>query len=192
MAKLGLVFKPRKRRSSATYHIAENFAQGFRKRHGKRRGGAIGLFRLVFTAGSLCLGMAAVFVALHYVPAYLSPAVVLRVSDLDQDVMANRADGALGALAPYWDSLQTRRTYVWAGETIDVQYALENNSGVEIEIRRCASQFVIEVFSCNVESKQKIVLSGKNGLHKLRFDESGFYHFSENLTGNGRVIWRRS
>ncbi len=186
------IFKSKKRRSSATYHIKENFAQGFRKRHGKRRGGAIGLFRLLFSASSLCLGFGAIFVALHYVPAYLTPGNVMRVSDLDRKVMTNTTDGALGVLAPYWDSLQTRRTYVWAGDTIAVEYALENSNSLQLNIKRCASQIVLEVFACNIVSEQTINLSGQRGMHRFRLNEAGFYYFSEVHSGNGQVVWRRN
>lgn len=187
MSKSGrLVFK--KRRKSATFHVEEDFGAAWRKRNTRRR---MGLGRALGTGTSLCLALAVGFVAMHYLPAYLSPSSVVRVSDLDEQALAERPEGLMGIVAPYWQSLQTRRSYMWSGDGVEVKYTRAAGESLELVVQRCARQIVVEVFNCTVEAQQVIRVDAVTGHHRLYLSEPGFYRFREQGGDGSRVIWRR-
>ena len=187
MSKTGRRLGFKKRRKLATFHVEDDFSAGWRKRNVKR----MGYGRTVFTAFSLVLGLGSGYVALHYLPAVVSPSHVLRVSDLDQQSLAKKPKGLMAYVAPYWTSLQSRRSYIWSGESVEVQYRLEKGNKLDLVVERCARQVVREVFDCQVVSREEIRVTGRSGIHRLSFSEPGFYHFREKKSGGSRVIWRR-
>lgn len=188
MSKAGRLLFNRKRTSSATFHVDEDFSAGWRRRHEPVR---MGYGRTVFSAVSLTLGLGLAYVALHYVPAFVSPAQVVRISDLDERSLKADTDGLAGTLAPLWTSLQTRRSYIWEGESIEVQYTLPANTEVDLVVERCARQIVREVFACTPVSQQVVTVRGPRGQERLYFGEPGFYRFRESGSVDARVIWRR-
>jgi hypothetical protein len=192
MINSGRVFASPKRTTLANFEAHESLTAGFRRRYRKQTQTRMGWRRALFSALSICLGLASTFVALHYVPAHLSPGTLIRVSDLDTQVLDGEATGFLAVLEPYWDSLQTRRTYVWAGETIEVKFERHAQDNLQLVVKRCASQLVLEVFACNVESQDVFSVSRSRGQQKLKIYESGFYHFAEIQNSQSRVIWRRA
>lgn len=178
----------KKRRKSATFHVDEDFSAGWRKRNARR----MGFGRAVFSALSISLGLGSAYMAMHYIPAYMSPSQVIRVSDIDEQSISRKNDGVAAILAPYWRSLQSRRSYIWSGESLEVQYQLDAGQSLDLVIERCARKIVIEMFNCEVVSQQTVRVDGRNGVHRLRFKEPGFYHFRERQIGaSSRVIWRR-
>lgn len=191
MINSGRSFASSDRPRLATLEMHEDLIRGFRRRRNQKPAKRMGWTRAILSAASICLGLGATFIALHYVPAHLSPGHFIRISDMDKKVIEDQAEGVLKVLSPYWDSLQTRRTYVWAGETVDIHYTLQGDEHLQLVVKRCASQIVIEVFACNVEDQQIFPVSSKRGRQRLTFRQSGFYHFDEIQKGDARVIWRR-
>ena len=187
MSKTGRMTFRKRRKSSATFHVDEDFSAGWRKRSQQPK---LGVARTLGTAVSLCLGLTAIYVSLHYVPAYASPSQVIRVSDLDEKALEDSPKGAMAYIAPLWQSLQSRRSYVWSGESIEAQFR-GAQGGLDLVVERCARQIVLEIFDCKVESREVLRVSGKAGKKRLRLSEPGFYRFSEQNRGDARVIWRR-
>ena len=178
----------RKRRKSVTFHVDENFGEAWRKRNASR---PLGLTRALMTGVTLCFSLGAVFTALHYIPAQVSPSQLLRVSDMDRTMLSDNAEGVMAWVAPYWDSLQTRRTFIRGGEAVEVRFQLDRGQVLDLVVERCARQIVREVFDCQVESQQVVRVDGTRGLHRFQFKTSGFYRFREIQDTQSRVVWRR-
>ena len=189
MSKTGRHIFKRKRKSSVTFHVDEDFSKGWRKRAAGRR---LGLARTLGTAASLVTALSAAFVAMHYLPATLSPSQVLRVSDVDQQALRERPDGAMAWIAPYWSSIQTRRSYLWDGEAVDVRYSVPEGQSVDLVVQQCARQWVVEVFRCRVVSQQRLTVNGAHGQKRLYVGSEGFYRFREIGPAGHQVIWRRA
>lgn len=188
MSKVGRRLFTKKRRASATFHVDEDFGASWRRRNRPQR---LGLARTLMTGLTLSFAGATVFVALHYVPAKVSPTQIMRVSDLDETMLSDRATGFMSLIAPYWDSLQSRRTYVRAGDTVEVQYRIDGGQTLDLVVERCARQWVREVFNCNVEAQQVVRVDRRRGHHRFQFNAEGFYRFREVQSQESRVIWRR-
>ena len=189
MARFHLM-KGRKRRASVTFHIDEDFSAGYRRRHAGR---SLGLGRTFSTALTWIFALGTIYVSLHYVPAFLSPSQIVRVSDADEKMMSEERGPVMSVLGPYWDSLLARRSYIWRNESMEVQYLREGGTSLTLYVERCARKPVLEVFRCDVVSQQRIDITGKSGSRILTMGEPGFYQFREEYSGPmPRVIWRRA
>lgn len=179
----------RKRKASATFLIDEDFSAGYRKR--RRR--SLGVGRTFATALTWIFALGTIYISLHYVPAFLSPSQVVRISDADENAMAKERGPVMSIVGPYWDSLLARRSYIWRNEAMEVQYLLDGSSTLTLIVERCARKPVLEVFRCDVMSQQRIGISSRDGSQILTIGEPGFYQFREEYTGpEPRVVWRRA
>ena len=188
MAKFQLM-RRRKPKTSATFHVDEDFSAGWRRRHAK----PLGLTRTLFTALTLTFAMGSIYVALHYVPAFMSPSQVVRVSNADEVTMTKDRGPIMSVIGPYWDSLLARRTYVWQNERMEVRYARGAATDLSLIVERCARKPVMEVFRCDVVSQQRIAVDKGTGVQMLTIGQPGFYQFREEYSGEmPRVVWRRA
>jgi len=189
MAVFGLKMKRQRGKASATYHIDTP------AKHGKKK---IGLSRSLGSAVSLIIGGFMFYIALHYIPAYLGFQKVVAMSDLDTSASRLAKDDPVSLLSAYLDPFRLKRTYLRAGQTIQVQYVLPEGTELKIYINRCRSAFIVEIFQCDVVSQEKaIVKNDKVGTQHFQFQEAGFYLFDEVVDQgntperNYRVVWSR-
>ena len=192
MALFGMEMKRRKK-AIGGFH-AQYIDKNARK---KRR--AMGLGRTFGSATTLIIGGAMCYVALHYIPAYLGLNKILSFSDLDTTASVAPESSQWAALSSYADAFRFKRTYLRQGQSIQAQYALPDGAKLDLVIQRCQPAFIVEIFKCQVISEETArVVGDKDGTHRFRFPESGFYRFDEKVTlapnnvKNYRVIWSRA
>ena len=192
MARFGLKLKRRYKKKSGSYHTDY---QDLRSNPKKKK---MGIGRTMGSAGSLILGAFSFYVALHYIPAYLGLQKVIAFSELDNSAARLAKDDELSVLSAYMDPLRIKRTYLRAGQSMQVQYALPEGSNMEIKINRCRAAFIVEIFKCDIVSQKKLVVKNdKVGTQRFTFEEKGFYLFDETVIQKTakqqkfRVVWSR-
>lgn len=166
--------------------------------YSRKAGEPMGSPRTLGTVISILLGLTLCYAGLHYVPTLLKPAAVVdsvvspaQGSQLDMDRDRVKRVGA------YAQNFFLRRTYLRAGQGLQVNYDLPVGTELELQIRQCRRLFIIEVFHCHLVSEETITISNRTeGRRGLRFPEAGFYHFSETvrtpIPGEPyQVIWSR-
>lgn len=192
MALFGMTMKPRDKRSVGGYH-KDNFDLPKNRKTKK-----MGLFRSVGTAASLLLGGSMFYIGLHYIPAYLGLEKIVAYSELDNSAARLTKDDPVSLLSAYIDPFRLKRTYLRAGQSIQVQYALPEGAELEININRCKPAFIVEIFKCDVVSqKTAIVKNDETGTQRFKFQDAGFYFFDETIQKNVqnkkyRVVWSRT
>ena len=156
----------------------------------RHRQGAMGPGRFVGSWLALMLGLFSAYTAMHYVPAFRSTDVV--------ESKQNRSDALMAVddghpFTPYIDHLQLKRTYVKPGSTLSVQYRTDGTP-VDLYITQCRNIPVVEVYSCDPVAVREVKVSDRSGRREFRFQDGGFYHFSEKASDDARyrVVWRRT
>jgi len=194
MARFGINVKRRTKRT-ATFHV-----DNITSRDKLKANRTMSNTRLVGTAISLTLGGLMCFSAMHYAPAYMGSNEVLSLSNLDS-AAARMIPGKnnRNMLTPYMDLFEIKRTYLRPGQRIQAKYNLSQGTVVELRIRRCQQQFILEVFDCNVIGEKKMTVENKtSGSHEFMFEEAGFYLFDERVVKKSEsskksyITWRRS
>ena len=192
MARFGLKLKRRYKKKSGSYHTDY---QDLRSNPKKKK---MGIGRTLGSAGSLILGAFSFYVALHYIPAYLGLQKIIAFSELDNSAARLAKDDEFSILSAYIDPFRIKRTYLRAGQSMQMQYALPEGSKLEIEINRCRAAFIVEIFKCEVVSQKKLVVKNdKIGTQRFTFNQEGFYLFDETVIQRTakqekfRVVWSR-
>ncbi|WP_409434052.1 hypothetical protein ACJ3XI_05995 [Litorimonas sp. RW-G-Af-16] len=151
----------------------------------------------MFSGLSLTFGAMMCYVALHYVPAFTSTHKVLSFSNGDTSAarLQNR-NPVQKLLGPYADAFSLKRTYLRAGQSIQVQYAIPAGAKMDLNIVQCRRLWVIEVFTCQTVSRKHVEVTKKVGTETFRFQDTGFYFFDETVTlgekgKDYRVVWTR-
>lgn len=192
MAGFSLKLKRRYKKKSGSYHTDY---QNLRSNPKKMK---MGFGITLGSASSLILGVFSFYVALHYIPAYLGLQKIIAFSELDNSAARLAKDDEFSVLSAYMDPFRIKRTYLRAGQSMQIQYALPEGSKLEIEINHCRAAFIVEIFKCEVVSQKKLVVKNdKIGTQRFTFDEEGFYLFDETVIQRTakqekfRVVWSR-
>ena len=156
----------------------------------RHRQGAMGPGRFVGSWLALMLGLFSAYTAMHYVPAFRSTDVVESRQDRSDALLAVD-DGH--PFTPYIDHLQLKRTYVKPGSTLSVQYRTDGTP-VDLFITQCRNIPVLEVYRCDPVAVREVKVTDRSGRREFRFQDGGFYHFSERSVDDARyrVVWRRT
>jgi len=196
MARFGIQLRSRRKAGIGGFH-----ADYLNDRTALRQRKQMGILRSIFTAMSLLFGGCMIYVSLHYIPAYVQPREVLKLatggeplmktSDFDQRSPFGKYVG------PYVDMFTMERSFIQAGQTVDLKYALPKGAKLDVAIRHCRRLWVVEIFHCEIMSEQVIRVDGFRGKQRFTLGETGFYHFQERVTlpksgGDFRVVWKRS
>ena len=155
--------------------------------------------RLVGTALSLFLGLAAFYFSLFYLPAYVNQSSIARVTSHERvspslDVLGTPVQW----YSPYIDLLRLRRGYFHGGQTIEVKYILADHSQLTLKAQRCRGPIIIEIFKCDVANEiVHVETEHKQGKIFLTLPDAGFYRLSESVIkpdgrlGGYSIVWRR-
>lgn len=163
----------------------------------RRQAKQMGYIRSIFSAISLLFGALMIYVTLHYLPAFLQPQKILGMTDTQLTSARLKDEGPIRKLmGPYADLFTMKRTYLRSGQTIQAQYAMPPGAVMTLKIKQCRSLWIVEVFECQVVSKQSIRITNPTGSKSFQFPETGFYHFDESVKlpkgkGDYRVVWVR-
>lgn len=192
----GVQLKRRRKAGIGGFH-----AEYLNDRTAIRQAKQMGFLRSCFTAAALLCGGGMIYVAMHYVPAFVKPQEVLKLVSTDMPRPERDAfggDSILGkTVGPYIDMFAMERSFLKAGQTIDVKYALPEGARMDVSIRQCRRLWIVEVFECQTVSQETVRVQGHQGTQRFTLSTTGFYHFDEKVTlpradEDYRVIWKRS
>lgn len=159
----------------------------------------MGYRRLIISAASILTGLGMIYVAMHYVPAMMHSTQKLDLAQTEREgrdplTITSKYGPILG---PYVDAFFMKRTYLEAGQTIQIRYRLPPGASMDLKIRQCKRAFAIEVFKCTpVAEKSVAIEQGQGGVREFAFPQTGFYHFEETVTLPEpeipyRIVWSR-
>lgn len=158
----------------------------------------MGLLRTTLSAASLMFGMTMIYVGLHYIPAFVNTSKVLKLSS-NMTMSDYERESIFGPIVgPYIDNLKLQRTYIRAGQSIEVQYSLPKGGKADLEIFQCRRLWIVEILKCQVVGSDKVSVGRRaSGKHRFTFTGEGFYHFRETVTDvkpneQYRIVWKRS
>jgi len=180
--------KPKK--SRGTFHYERSLNRKNQRLSLKRRLGSVVALSL---SGVIC------YTAMHYIPAFINTSKLLSISNINISAQRLSAKADKHTISRYLDVIKIKRAYLRGGQNIMAQYALPDNSRLELEIVKCRRSLFFEVFKCVPEGKQNIVINDKTvGSQKFSIGHPGFYEFrnvvvqANNKTDDYKILWRRS
>ena len=196
MAQFGIKQKSRRKAGMGGFH-----AEYLNDRTAARQRKQMGYLRSIFSALSLLFGGLMIYIGLHYIPAFVQPAKVLKFASSGSlqsgQTSLDRKSPFGSVIGPYIDMFNMDRSYMQAGQGVDVRYNLPPGAKMDISIRQCRRLWVIEIFRCQIMSEQVIRVNGTAGTQSFTLPQTGFYYFAEdvrlpNPNDDFRVIWQRN
>lgn len=195
MARFGIQTKSRRKAGISGFH-----ADYLNDRVTLRRRKKLGLLRTIFTGLSLILAASMIYVAFHYVPAFIQPKKVLKFVSGDSVAMKtydfDRKSKVHKFFGPYAELFTLDRAYMQAGQSIEIKYDLPKGAYAKLEIVQCRRAWVIEIFSCDVVSRFSSQTKRQSGVESFTLAHGGFYYFKDETFNvpNGepyRIVWER-
>jgi hypothetical protein len=195
MAIFGMKVKSRRETSISGFH-----AEYLNDRTAIRQRKQMGYIRAMLSASSLLFGGGMIYVAFHYIPAFVHPKQVLKLATGEPPAMKtydfDRKSQFHDVFGPYLKLFHLDRTYMRAGQTIDIKYDLPAGAYADLEIVRCQKAWVVEIFKCNVVSNYSTKTKRQRGVESFSLKVGGFYHFRQQVSGvpEGepyRIVWER-
>lgn len=163
----------------------------------------MGLTRVFFTALVILFGALMYYVAMHYLPALSNPRKVLRLATetatlpTGSDEFTFKEPSAFETLmGPYYSLFAMDRSYMRAGESVQIKYEIPEGSTVQLDIVQCARVWVVEIFDCDIVNQFSVTKTARRGISTYALGDSGFYHFRHRIDGlkeadNYRLTWKR-
>ena len=195
MALFGMNMKSRRKAGIGGFH-----AEYLNDRTAIRQRQQMGMLRSIFSAMSLLFGGFMVYIALHYIPAFVRPAKVLKIATGDHPATStydyDRNSKFHDIVGPYVKMFHLDRTYMQAGQSINIKYDLPTGAHADLEIIQCKRAWVVEIFNCRVIGKFATRTRNQSGIESFALEQAGFYHLRQNVVGVRdsepyRITWQR-
>lgn len=160
----------------------------------------MGFLRSVFTGLSLLFGGGMIYVALHYIPAFVQPKQVLKFATNDSAALKtydfDRKSKIHEFFGPFVQLFHLDRSYMKPGQSIEIKYDLPPGAYANLDIIQCQRVWVAEIFNCRVEGKFSTKTKRQSGIESFALEQGGFYHFKQNVVNipEGepyRILWER-
>jgi len=195
VARFGIKHKSRRKAGISGFHAEYlNDRVNIQQRH------KLGLLRTIFSALALLLGACMIYVALHYIPAFVQPKKVLKFATGDSVAMKtydfDRESPIHKFFGPFTNLLVLNRAYLQPGQSIEIKYDLPDGAYAKLDIVQCRRTWVIEIFKCDVIGQFSSTTKHQSGVESFRLKQGGFYYFNEETFGvpEGepyRIVWER-
>lgn len=195
MALFGMTMKSRRKTNIGGFH-----AEYLNDRTAIRQRKQMGFLRSIFSGLSLLFGGGMIYVALHYIPAFVQPKQVLQFATGDSASLKtydfDRKSKAHDIFGPYIKLFHLDRAYMKPGQKINIKYDLPKGAYAQLNIIQCRRAWIVEVFKCDVVSQFDTRTKRQSGVESFALKEGGFYHFKQNVTDvpDGepyRIVWQR-
>ncbi len=160
----------------------------------------MGYVRSIFTALSLLFGAFMIYVAMHYIPALIQPAKILKIATGDSAAAKTynfeRKSKLHSVISPYVKMFQLDRAYMGDGQNINIKYDLPSGAYADLQIVQCRRAWVVEIFKCQVTSRFDTRTKRQSGVESFTLANGGFYHFKQivhNVPSDEpyRITWER-
>lgn len=195
MSRFGLKTKSRRKAKIGGFH-----AEYLNDRTAIRQRKQLGLLRTLFSGLSLLFGGGMIYVAFHYIPAFVEPKQVLKFASGDSPAIQtydfDRKSPLHKLFGPYVKLFHLERAYMKPGQSISVKYDLPPGAYANLDIVQCRRAWVIEVFNCEVVGTFNTRTKRRSGVESFALKQGGFYHFKQDVVGvkQGepyRIVWER-
>lgn len=195
MALFGMRMKSRRKAGISGFH-----AEYLNDRTAIRQRKQMGYLRAAFTGASLLFGGAMIYVAFHYVPAFVQPKKVLKFASGDAAAMQtydfDRKSKIHEFLGPYGELFHLDRAYLQSGQSVNIKYDLPAGAHANLKIVQCKRVWVVEIFKCEVVSQFNAKTKRRSGIESFTLGHGGFYHFRQHVENvpEGepyRIVWER-
>lgn len=195
MALFGMEVKSRRKSKIKGFN-----PQSLNDRSAIRQRKKMGLTRSIFSGLSLLFGGGMIYVALHYIPAFVQPKQVLQFATGDSAALKtydfDRKSKLHEIFGPYVKLFHMDRAYMKAGQKINIKYDLPEGASARLDIVQCRREWVVEIFKCDVVSRFDSRTKRQRGVESFALNDSGFYHFRQTVSGVAegepyRIIWER-
>jgi len=182
MARFGIKSKSRRKAAVGGFH-----AEYLNDRTAIRQRKQLGLLRSLFSGLALLFGGGMIYVAMHYIPAFVQPKQILKFASGDSAAHKtydfDRKSKAHDIFGPYIKLFPLDRAYMKPGQTIMIKYDLPEGAYANLEITQCRRAWVVEVFDCEVVSSFKARTKRRSGVESYALKQGGFYHFKQAVVG---------
>jgi len=158
---------------------------------------------IFLTAGAITSAIFICYTALHYLIAFAPPQSNIWAAGSNSAANMAEDKSRIGFASRFINSFGGNRAFFRAGHGLDVHYTLPENTTLSLQITRCQSMPLAEVYQCRPINTQNITLDAKRlGTERILFKDAAFYQYTATLLGPkgqnlGRprgynVVWRRS
>lgn len=195
MARFGIKNKSRRKAGVGGFH-----AEYLNDRVGIRQRKQMGLLRTILSGVSLLFGGGMIYVAMHYIPAFVQPQKVLKFATGDSVALQtydfDRKSKVHDIFGPYLKLFHMDRAYMKPGQKINIKYDLPKGAYANLDIVQCRRAWVVEIFECDVVSRFNSKTKRRSGVESFALQQGGFYYFRHEAVGipEGepfRIIWER-
>lgn len=195
MARFGIKTKSRRKATISGFH-----ADYLNDRGTLRQRKKAGFLRRIFSVLSLLLGASMIYVAFHYIPAFVQPKRILKFVSGDSASVKtydfDRKSEVYKFFGPVTKHFTLDRAYIQAGQTIDIKYDLPAGAYAKLEIVQCHRAWVIEIFTCDISGRFSSQTKRRSGVESFTLRQGGFYYFKEDTFNvpDGepyRIVWER-
>lgn len=164
----------------------------------------MGLARVFFSALVLLFAGFMYYVAMHYVPVLSNPRKILRLATETATLPPGtnefdfeEASAFEKLLGPYYNLFALDRSYMRAGESIQIKYEIPEGTTVQLDIVQCRRVWAIEIFNCDVVSQFSATKTNRKGIASYALGDPGFYHFRHTVNGlkdsdTYQLTWERA
>ncbi len=147
-------------------------------------------WRLLGTAASWILGIAAIYCSLFYLPAFYDYRKAFGISSATPQINVTERN----MLSPYMDLLKQNKTFLRSGQAMEASYKIESSARGKLLFFKCQSPLVIEVFKCDPVIVKEFPLNKSSGKFAIQVNQNDFYGFTLALNDSEAkyaVAWRR-
>jgi len=195
MALFGMQIRSRRKAGMGGFH-----AEYLNDRTAIRQRKQMGYLRSIFTALSLLFGGFMVYVALHYIPAFVQPKAVLKFATGDSAASKTydfeRHSTFHKIFGPYVKIFQIDRAYMQSGQAIQIKYDLPKGASAKLDIIQCQRAWIVEIFNCKIINTHTTRTNLRSGIESFSLKQGGFYHFRQDVINvpegeEYRIVWER-
>jgi len=163
----------------------------------------MGLTRGIFTSIVILFGAFMYYIAMHYVPALANPGKVVRFANQGgtlppgvNEFEFEDPSALEQLLRPYFKLFVLDRSYMRAGEAIEIRYEIPEGTTVDLDIVQCRRIWVVEIFKCDIVNQFTVTKKTRRGIATYALGNHGFYHFRHRVNGlkaedHYRLVWER-
>ena len=195
MARFGLKSKSHRKAAIGGFHAEYINDRGTLMQRKK-----LGLTRTIFSGLSLLFGGGMIYVAMHYIPAFVQPKQVLKFATGDAAAMKtydfDRKSKLHNTFGPYIKLFHLDRAYMKPGQSIDIKYDLPQGAYAKLDIVQCRRSWVVEIFKCDVVGRYNTKTKRQSGIESFALKQGGFYYFKHEAVDVPagepyRILWER-
>lgn len=145
--------------------------------------------RLISTALTWTLALAAIYCSLFYVPAFYDFKTGFGLSSKPNIEQSQRK-----FYSPAIDLLKQNQGFVMSGQAMEAHYKIDGKVNGKLLVYACQSPVVLEIFHCDPVIVKEVPIKKAKGKYVVRINQNGFYGYTiklDNKDADFNLAWRR-